>query len=94
MLILSIFPALHLYLSDTVKEYPIPVGMRGLRHKPRHNRSRISALQHFEANPSNAASCPTLDNSLKLKLAPACCPTQGLSPNATTDFRLSDLEKN
>jgi hypothetical protein len=37
----NVFPALHLYPSDTVQQYPIPVGMRGLRHKPRHNRSQV-----------------------------------------------------
>ena len=36
------FPALHVYPSDTLRQGQIPVGMGGLRHKSRHK----SALPH------------------------------------------------
>jgi hypothetical protein len=36
----SLFPALHLYPSDTEQTYVRRVGMRGLRHKSRHKFSR------------------------------------------------------
>jgi hypothetical protein len=32
----ALFPALHLYRSDSARQHARRVGMRGLRHKPRH----------------------------------------------------------
>ena len=36
MRVRRIFPALHLYPSDTERILPTPAGMARLRHKPRH----------------------------------------------------------
>ena len=86
-----IFPALHLCPSDTQQTHARRAGILGLRHKPRHNRIAVRH-RHFEARPLQRSNGLKLDNSRKPNLAPACCPT-GVSPNATTDFRLFDLEK-
>ena len=36
MRVCSLFPALHLYPSDTTREHPRRAGIEGLRHKLRH----------------------------------------------------------
>jgi hypothetical protein len=84
-----IFPALHLYPSDTQQNHARPAGMRGLRHKARHNALRRAIAG--SASPP-LLTRPKLDNFRKAAVAVGCPGPPGWA-EAPTDFRLFDLEK-
>ena len=48
----SIFPALQLYPSDSNRDFPIRVGMRGLRHKLRHKFRGSGPKACFKVSPA------------------------------------------
>jgi hypothetical protein len=68
MRVCPLFPALHLYLSDTEQTHPRRVRMRGLRHKPRHK-----FRAPFAGTPSREAEHPALTQ-LQRVCACAKCP--------------------
>jgi hypothetical protein len=60
MRVKRILPAFHLYPNDTLRHGQIPVGMAGLRHKPRHKFPRNEAIVRVADKPSGEANCGVL----------------------------------
>jgi len=52
MLVSPLFPAPHVYLIDCDRQHPRGVGIRGLRHKPRH---KIAATPLFRDGPTKSS---------------------------------------
>jgi len=59
MRVCPVFPALHLYPSDSTRQHPRRAGMRGLRHKSRH-KSALSKYGngHFAGTPAEMCKHP------------------------------------
>src|SRR5712692_8935093 len=93
MRVCPLFPALHLYQSDSLRQPPRGAGMRGLRHKPRHNAQANSEREAGSGNcpvrPHPQAWAPTPRRSLTVKFFLLMVTMHHLPPRVRTKKSLS-----